>query len=284
MAKPRKSGGDASVRRRKQAERKHRQPDADEAPKGERAQDGPMRLNRFLARAGVASRRAADVLIADGHVTLNGEVVTEMGVQVSPSDHVEVDGQPVGLGSLVYVLLNKPTDTITTASDDRGRRTVLDVASGVDAEGLFPVGRLDRATTGALLLTTDGELAHRLMHPSYGAVKLYVVTTAEPVATAQVDALKRGIELEDGLARADHAERFKGDPRDVALQLHEGRNRQVRRMFEALGHRVVALDRIGYAGLDLSGLRRGRWRHLQPHEVNTLRRSVKLKPIRFAEG
>jgi len=287
MAKPRKSSGDASIRRRKQVARTHRQPD--EAPQdapspGLRSIDGPMRLNKFLARAGVASRRAADTMIAEGHVTINGDTVTEMGVQVVPSDRVEVDGQPVGLGGLVYVLLNKPTDTITTVSDDRGRRTVLDVVTGVDVEGLFPVGRLDRATTGALLLTTDGELAHRLMHPRYGAVKLYVVTTAEPVTASQVDALKRGIELEDGLAKADHAERFKGDARDVALQLHEGRNRQVRRMFEALGHRVVALDRIGYAGLDLTKLRRGRWRHLQPHEVNTLRRSVKLKSIRFPDA
>ena len=283
MSKKSRSGGDASVRRRKQAGRKERQPEAGPPP-AERSVEGPMRLNRYLARAGVASRRAADVLIAEGHVTVNGETVTEMGVQVEPSDRVAVDGQPVGLGGLVYVLLNKPTDTITTASDDRGRRTVLDLVSGVEADGLFPVGRLDRDTTGALLLTTDGDLAHRLMHPRYGAVKLYVVTTAEPVAAAQVDALRNGVELDDGPARADHAERFKGDPRDVALQLHEGRNRQVRRMFEAIDHRVVALDRIGYAGLDLSGLRRGRWRHLQPHEVNTLRRSVKLKPIRFAEG
>lgn len=242
-----------------------------------------MRLNRFLARAGVASRRAADALIADGHVTVNGETVTEMGVKVSSSDRVVVDGQPIGLADLVYVLLNKPTDAITTVSDDRGRRTVLDVVSGVKEDALFPVGRLDRDTTGALLLTTDGDLAHRLMHPRYGAVKLYVVTTERPVTKAEVDALKNGVELEDGPATADHAERISDDPRRVAIQLHEGRNRQVRRMFEAIGHSVAALDRIGYAGLTLDGLRRGRWRHLQPHEVNTLRRSVKLKAIVFGD-
>ena len=243
-----------------------------------------MRLNRFLARAGVASRRAADGLIAEGRVTVNGETVTEMGVQVAPSDRVTVDGQPIGLAGLVYVLLNKPTDTITTVSDDRGRRTVLDVVAGVPQDGLFPVGRLDRDTTGALLLTTDGDLAHRLMHPRYGAVKLYIVTTEGPVSPAEVASLTSGVELDDGRAAADHAERFADDPRRVALQLHEGRNRQVRRMIEAIGHSVVALDRIGYAGLTLDGLRRGRWRHLQPHEVNALRRSVKLKSIVFQEG
>ncbi|GAB5535253.1 MAG: pseudouridine synthase [Rubricoccaceae bacterium] len=242
-----------------------------------------MRLNRFLARAGVSSRRGADVLIAEGHVTVNGETVMEMGVHVSPTDRVTVDGKPVGLAGLVYVLLNKPTDTITTVSDDRGRRTVLDVVSGVPQDGLFPVGRLDRDTTGALLLTTDGDLAHRLMHPRYGAVKVYIVTTERPVSEAEVASLKSGVELDDGRAAADHAERFADDPRRVALQLHEGRNRQVRRMIEAIGHSVVSLDRIGYAGLDLDGLRRGRWRHLQPHEVNTLRRSVKLKSIVFRD-
>ena len=231
-----------------------------------------MRLNRFLARAGIASRRAADGLIAEGRVSINGETVTEMGVQVSPSDRVMVDGQQVGLAGLVYVLLNKPTDTITTVSDDRGRRTVLDLVSGVQADGLFPVGRLDRDTTGALLLTTDGDLAHRLMHPRYG------------VSSSEVAALTSGVELEDGRAAADHAERFADDPRRIALQLHEGRNRQVRRMIEAIGHSVAALDRIGYAGLNLDGLRRGRWRHLRPHEVNTLRRSVKLKSIVFEDG
>lgn len=277
MAKPGKS--DASVRRRKQASRKQRQlePQSVAPP----SHEGPMRLNRFLARAGVASRRGADALIAEGHVSVNGEVVTEMGVQVSPSDRVAVDGQPIGLAGLAYVLLNKPTDAITTVQDDRGRRTVLDLVAGVNTDGLFPVGRLDRDTTGALLLTTDGDLAHRLMHPRYGAVKTYVVTTERPVSSSEVARLTSGVELDDGLATADHADRYADDPRRVALQLHEGRNRQVRRMIEAIGHSVVALDRIGYAGLTLEGLRRGRWRHLHPHEVNALRRSVKLKSIVF---
>ncbi len=279
--KPRRASGDASVRRRRQAARKERQPGVAERPEP----TGPVRLNKYIARAGIASRREADAVIADGRVTVNGEVVTEMGVKVAPSDRVEVDGQPVAPSDLVYVLLNKPTDAITTVTDDRGRRTVMDLLSLPPDEqaALFPVGRLDRETTGALLLTTDGELAHRLMHPRYGAVKLYQVRLDAPISQADLDRLRIGVDLEDGPAAADHAV-FLGDRQTIGLQLHEGRNRQVRRMVEALGRRVEALDRVGYAGLDLKDLRRGRWRKLEPHEVNALRRSVKLKPVVFGEG
>ncbi len=287
MSTPRKSKGDASVRRRHQAERKERQSGAggadgpESAPRPQR--DAPMRLNKFLARAGVGSRREADTVIAAGRVSVNGTVTTEMGVQVAPDDRVEVDGQPVRPTDLAYILLNKPTDTITTVTDDRGRPTVMDLVSipGRLKSALFPVGRLDRQTTGALLLTTDGELAHRLMHPSYGAVKLYRVTVNEALTEPDLERLRRGVELDDGPARADHVMFVGTDKRDIGLQLHEGRNRQVRRMIEAVDRRVVLLDRVGYAGLDLDGLRRGRWRRLEPHEVNTLRRSVKLKSIVF---
>ncbi len=271
-----------SVRRRHQAERKQRQSDTLET--ASRPDDaGPMRLNRYLARAGVASRREADAIIAEGRVRVNGAVTTEMGVKVSDDDAVEVDGQPIQPTDLAYVLLNKPLDTLTTVSDDRGRKTVLDLVTIPKRlkSALFPVGRLDKDTTGALLLTTDGELAHRLMHPSHGAVKLYLVTADQPLTDADIDRLKKGVRLDDGPASADNAAFVGDDRRQFALQLHEGRNRQVRRMVEALGRRVVALDRIGYAGLDLDGLRRGRWRRLEPHEVNTLRRSVKLKPVVF---
>ena len=287
MSKQR-SGGDASVRRRQQAARKERANDnaGADGPGGaaERpAPDEPVRLNKFLARAGVASRRDADAIIAAGRVRVGGAVVTEMGVKVSPRDRVEVDGRPVGLSDLVYVLLNKPTDTITTVADDRGRQTVMDLVSLPEEEksALFPVGRLDRQTTGALLLTTDGEVAHRLMHPSYGAVKLYRVTLDAPISEADLDRLRRGVDLDDGPARADHAAFLGAGRSEIGLQLHEGRNRQVRRMVEAIGRRVEALDRVGYAGLELGGLRRGRWRRLEPHEVNRLRRSVKLKPVVF---
>lgn len=271
-----------SVRRRQQAKRKQRQ--ADGSSTASRPEDaGPMRLNRYLARAGVASRRESDEIIAAGRVRVNGEVTTEMGVKVSDDDAVEVDGQPIQPTDLAYVLLNKPLDTVTTVTDDRGRTTVLDLVSIPKRlkSALFPVGRLDLDTTGALLLTTDGELGHRLMHPSYGAQKLYLVTVDQPLADADIERLRRGVDLDDGPASADHAAFVNDDHCQFGLQLHEGRNRQVRRMVEALGRRVVALDRVGYAGLDLDGLRRGRWRRLEPHEVNTLRRSVKLKPVVF---
>ena len=271
-----------SVRRRRQAERKQRQAEAPAT--ASRPDDAaPMRLNRYIARAGIASRRDADAIIAEGRVRVNGEVTTEMGVRVSDDDAVEVDGQPVRPTDLAYVLLNKPLDTLTTVTDDRGRQTVLDLVSIPKRlkSALFPVGRLDRDTTGALLLTTDGELAHRLMHPSHGAKKLYLVTADQPLTDADLDRLRRGVDLDDGPASADHAAFVTDDKHQFGLQLHEGRNRQVRRMVEALGRTVVALDRVGYAGLDLDGLRRGRWRRLEPHEVNTLRRSVKLKPVVF---
>ncbi len=245
--------------------------------------DGPVRLNKFIARAGIAARREADELIAAGRVTVNGAVTTEMGVKVTPDDRVEVDGQPVQPTDLAYVLLNKPLDTLTTVTDDRGRQTVLDLVSIPKRlkSALFPVGRLDKDTTGALLLTTDGELAHRLMHPSHGAIKFYLVEVDRPLTDSDLDRLRQGVDLDDGPARADHAAFVDDDRRRFGLQLHEGRNRQVRRMAEAIGRRVVSLDRVGYAGLDLTDLRRGRWRRLQPHEVNALRRSVKLKPVVF---
>jgi 23S rRNA pseudouridine2605 synthase len=279
---PRHSGA-RSTRRRKQAQRRGSGPVAEPAPPPVLDPDAPVRLNRFLARAGVASRRDADALIEGGHVTVNGAVVTALGTKVAPSDTVAVDGRPVRPQGPVYVLLNKPKDTITTRSDERDRRTVMDLVDLPAGEkgALFPVGRLDRGTTGVLLLTNDGDLAHRLMHPRYGVQKLYVVTTAEPVRPHELERLREGIALDDGPAQADHAAYVGDDPREVALQIHEGRNRQVRRMFEALGHTVTALDRTRYAGLDLAGLRRGRWRRLQPHEVNALRRKVKLKPIVF---
>ena len=269
-----------STHRRKQNERRNRQAPA--APSS--LPDGkPVRLNRFIARAGVCSRREADTLIAAGRVSVDGDVVTEMGTKVLPEQDVRVDGQPVAPKGLLYVLLNKPKDTITTASDERDRRTVLDVLTGLpDAEraGLFPVGRLDRDTTGVLLLTTDGDLAHRLTHPSYGSPKLYRVETREPIAEEHVEALLRGVDIGEGeTAAADQAGFIGNGKREIGLEIHEGRNRQVRRMLEALGHEVASLERVQYAGMTAKGLRRGEWRRLSLDEANGLRRSVRLKPI-----
>lgn len=258
-----------------------------EAPRPEATRaapaDEPVRLNRFLARAGIASRREADAIITSGRVTVNGDVVTEMGVQVAPGDRVTVDGRPIGPVGLSYILLNKPTGAVTTTSDERGRRTVMDLIDlpAHELDGLFPVGRLDRNTSGALLLTTDGDLAHRLMHPRYETVKHYLCKTEAPLTDADLDRLLGGVALDDGVAKADQAQFIGPDRTVVGLGIHEGRNRQVRRMVEAVGHRVDALERVGYAGLTLDGLRRGKWRRLQPHEVNALRRRVKLKAIVF---
>ncbi len=263
-------------------QRRHGKPQT-EAPASAASETGPMRLNRFLAKAGIASRREADTIISDGRVAVNGAIVTELGTKVSPDDKVVVDGRSVAPKSPLYLLLNKPKDTITTKGDEKGRATVMDVLNMSDEEtgSLFPVGRLDRDTTGILLLTNDGDLAYRLMHPSREVEKLYHVTTTEPVEPDQIEKLRDGVDLDDGPAKADQIGYVGTNKRCVALQIHEGRNRQVRRMFEALGHTVKALDRTHYAGLTLTDLRRGKWRKLQPHEINALRRRVKLKPIIF---
>ncbi|PEN15082.1 RNA-binding protein [Longibacter salinarum] len=240
-----------------------------------------MRINKYISHAGVCSRRDADKLVEQGRVRLNGEVVTEHGTRVYPGQTVEVDGDRISLKDFDYILLNKPKDTISTTDDPKGRKTVLEAAgiSSDNPKGMFPVGRLDRNTTGVLLLTNDGDLAHRLMHPSYEIAKIYFVRTREPVKPHELDELQSGVELEDGLAAADRVTYIdqRLNKTDVALEIHEGRNRQVRRMFEKLGHDIVQLDRPKYAGLTAGKLDRGRWRRLRPHEVRSLRKRVNLK-------
>ena len=218
-------------------------------------------------------------MIDRGLVKLNGAVVTEYWTQVAVGDVVEVNGRVVSPRLLRYVLLNKPRNTITTVDDERNRRTVLDLVTLADEDkaGLFPVGRLDRDTVGVLLLTNDGDLAHRLMHPSYQIVKRYLARTEEPIQPSQIEQLLRGVVLEDGMARADMA--TLADPYNqyaLGLELHEGRNRQVRRMLAAVGLSVLALERVVYANLGLKGLARGRWRRLQSREVEKLRKLVRL--------
>lgn len=277
--KQKSRGGADSTRRRKIAERKGR---ADPSPKPAPDPNAPVRLNRYIAQAGVTSRRKADELIAAGKVKVNGAVITELGTKIEPSDHVEVEGQIIQQQAFDYVLLNKPKNTITTVDDDRDRQIVMDLLDNEAREhGVVPVGRLDRDTTGILLLTNDGDLTHRLMHPSYTVEKLYLVRASAPVKPHDLDQLRTGIDLDDGLAKADRAEYVSDDPREVGLALHEGRNRQIRRMLEALGYEVHRLDRVQYAGLELGKLKRGQWRRLKPHEINRLRRSVKLKPLVF---
>ena len=228
-----------------------------------------MRLNAFLARAGVASRRKADELIKAGRVTVNG-VPGQLNTVVGAHDRVEVDGKEVARQRLAYVLLHKPQGVVTTASDPQGRRTVVEI---VPLEPrVVPVGRLDVNTTGALLLTNDGPLAHRLAHPRYGVEKTYVAEVDGTPDEAALAALRRGVELDDG-PTAPASARLLG-PRRVELVLHEGRNHQVKRMLEAVGYPVMRLHRSRYAGLTADDLQPGSWRELTAREVEQLRRTA----------
>ena len=243
----------------------------------EQSADG-VRLNKAIADAGVASRRAADALIAEGRVRINGRVVTELGTRVGVNDQVSVDGKLIGLPERhVYILLNKPKDTITTTSDERGRRTVLDL---IDLpQRLYPVGRLDRHTTGVLLLTNDGDLAHRLMHPRYGVERYYDVVIDRPLSFTDAKAIAAGgVDLGGGdITNSCDVFVDDRDRRNVAIMLREGKNREVRRLFEAFGYVVERLNRRAYAGLTTRGLARGEWRHLERNEINALRRLVSLQ-------
>jgi pseudouridine synthase len=228
-----------------------------------------VRLNAYLARAGVASRRKADELIKAGRVTVNGEP-GQLNTFVERRDRVEVDGEPVAAQELAYVLLNKPAGVVTTASDPQGRPTVVEL---VDVpERIVPVGRLDADTTGALLLTNDGPLAHRLAHPRYGVEKVYEAEVEGDPDEHALERLRAGVELDDGRTAPARARRL-GRGR-VELVLHEGRKHQVKRMLAAVGHPVTRLHRSAYAGLTLEGLEPGRWRELEPSEVERLRGAV----------
>jgi 23S rRNA pseudouridine2605 synthase len=238
-----------------------------------------MRINKYISHAGVCSRRDADRLVEQGRVKIDEETVTQHGTRVHEGQTVTVDGEEVYPLEFEYILLNKPKDTISTTDDPKGRQTVLDVI-GVPEDnpsGLFPVGRLDRNTTGVLLVTNDGDLAHRLMHPRYEIPKIYYVRTQDRVKPHQLDHLQRGVELSDGDAAADRVAYIDSQNKtDVALELHEGRNRQVRRMMEALGHDIVQLERAKYATLTSGRLQRGEWRRLEPQEVRELYNRVDL--------
>lgn len=238
-----------------------------------------MRINKYISHAGVCSRRDADDLVEQGRVKIDGEIVTEHGTRVLEGQTVTVDGEEVYPLEFEYILLNKPKDTISTTDDPKGRQTILD-AIGVPADnpsGLFPVGRLDRNTTGVLLVTNDGDLAHRLTHPSYEIPKIYYVRTQDRVKPHQLDHLQRGVELSDGDAAADRVAYIDSQNKtDVALELHEGRNRQIRRMMESLGHDIVQLERAKYATLTSGRLQRGEWRRLEPQEVRELYNRVDL--------
>ena len=232
----------------------------------------PIRLNKFMANAGICSRREADEFITAGAVTVNGQVVTELGTKILRTDEVMFHDTPITLEKKVYVLLNKPKDYVTTSEDPQQRKTVMDLVKDVCPERIYPVGRLDRNTTGVLLLTNDGDLASKLTHPKFLKKKVYHVYLDKNVTARDMQQIAEGIELDDGEIHADAIEYASDqDKSQVGIEIHSGKNRIVRRIFEALGYRVVRLDRVQFAGLTKKNLRRGDWRFLTEKEVEMLR-------------
>lgn len=242
-------------------------------PSAAKDSDGLIRLNKYIANAGICSRREADQLIATGVVQVNGKTITEMGYKVKSTDIIKYGGQTLRKERLVYLILNKPKDYITTVDDPQERRTVLELIHGACKERVYPVGRLDRATTGLLMFTNDGELTKKLTHPRYGVRKIYHVELDKPLKRADMDKIADGIELEDGLIKVDEIT-YVGDGTDktqVGIELHSGKNRIVRRIFEHTGYNVRKLDRVMFGPLTKKDLPRGRWRFLTEAEVGMLK-------------
>ena len=234
-------------------------------------QETELRLNRYIAKGGVCSRRDADVLIAAGRVKVNGEVVQQVGVKVKRTDRVEVDDQVITPERKVYLVLNKPKDYVTTVEDPLERRTVMTLIEGACKERVYPIGRLDRQTTGVLLFTNDGDLAKKLTHPKYNQKKIYHVFLDKVVQTGDLEAIRKGIDLEDGFIQADDVRVAEDDRTQVGIEIHSGRNRIVRRIFEHLGYQILHLDRVFFAGITKKNLPRGHWRFLTEDEVNILK-------------
>ncbi len=234
-----------------------------------------IRLNKYIAHSGVCSRREADKLIFNGDIKVNGERVSDPGIRVRPGDEVTCRGKKLYGERRVYVLLNKPRDCVTTVRDPRGRKTVLDLVTGSCSERIYPVGRLDRNTTGVLLLTNDGELTGRLTHPSYNQKKIYHICLDRNLTISDMEKISAGFELEDGFIRPDDIHYVdKTDRKQIGMEIHSGRNRIVRRIFEKLGYDIVKLDRVSFAGLTKKGLGRGNWRFLTKKEVSYLKMSL----------
>lgn len=232
---------------------------------------GPVRLNKFIAMSGICSRREADDFIKSGVVSVNGNVVSEMGFKVNPSDEVRFNGEPIRGEKKVYILMNKPKGFVTTLEDPFAEKTVIDLLKGECKERVYPVGRLDKNTLGVLLLTNDGELTKQLTHPSYEKRKIYHVYLDKPITEEHMEAIANGFELEDGFIFADEITKLEGKNNEVGIELHSGRNRIVRRIFEHFGYKVNKLDRVYFAGLTKKGLQRGFWRYLTPMEVSRLK-------------
>ena len=230
----------------------------------------PIRLNKYLANAGICSRREADDFILAGVITVNGEVVDNLGAKVLPTDKVMFHNQPVRRERKVYILLNKPKNTVTTTDDPQERHTVLDIVRNACAERIYPVGRLDRNTTGVLLLTNDGDLAAKLTHPKFNKKKIYAVKLDKDLEPVDEALIRAGIMLDDERVTPDALEFTKDDRRHIGLEIHSGQNRVVRRIFEKVGYKVIALDRVSFAGLTKKNVARGKYRFLSPREVSML--------------
>ena len=261
-----KKSGRGPSRRKKESEKKKSGTSPNRVDQNY-SQEEEIRINKFIAHAGLCSRREADQYITDG--------------LVRRQDVIEVNGQKIQLEPFVYLLLNKPKNTITTTDDEKGRNTVLDEVENATGARVYPVGRLDRNTTGLLILTNDGDLAHRLMHPSYSVRKTYEVETERILTDEELSMFKTGIPLEDGDAKGHNVKRFMDAPKIFQLSVFEGRNRLIRRMVEHFGTEVTKLKRIEYAGLNLKGVKVGRWRYLRQKEVNNIRELVKLETLDF---
>lgn len=240
-----------------------------------------IRLNKYIAHAGFCSRREADEYIASGKVKINGKVTTELGTRVQQDDKVSVDGQSLSLEAFTYILLNKGKDTISTTDDEKDRNTVLDAIEDATGHRVYPVGRLDRNTMGLLILTNDGDLAHRLMHPSYKVKKTYEVTSDRDLTDDELREMLHGIELEDGPVKPANIQRIVNVPKTITISVYEGRNHLIRRMIAYFGAEVTKLKRVRYAGLTDKEIKVGRWRFLRQKEINDLRRLVKLDTLEF---
>lgn len=256
---------------KKQVEQTESKPKTNVAPSGEKT----TRLNKYLSNAGVCSRREADMYIKSGNVTVNGKVVTEMGYQVLPNDVVRFDDTAINPETKRFVLLNKPKDYITTLDDEKGRKTVMELVASACKERIYPVGRLDRNTTGLLLFTNDGELAKKLTHPKYNVHKIYHVVLDKKVEQSHLqEIINPDFKIEDIPVYVDDIEYIEGGPKnEVGIEIHSGRNRIVRKIFENFGYKVVKLDRVVFAGLTKKDLPRGKYRHLTEQEVINLRNS-----------
>ena len=269
--RPRREGGYQSDRPRKQNFRKpfKKEPSAPQAKQPK--VPGEVRLNKFIANSGLCSRREADTFITTGLVTVNGEVANQLGMKIKPEDDVRVNGERIKGEPKTYIIMNKPRGFVTTMHDDHAEKSVMDLIAGQCEQRVYPVGRLDKSTMGVLLFTNDGELTEKLTHPSYNRKKIYQARLDKNLKKSDMDQLVQGVELEDGPMNVDMISYIDNDEKEIGLEIHSGKNRVVRRLFEALGYKVKKLDRVYFAGLTKKNLKRGQWRFLSQEEINMLK-------------